>query len=283
MVDVFVSYKREERERCEYIVRRLRALELDVWFDARLTSGMSFDREIGTTLRDAKVVLVLWSPRSVESEWVRNEASLGKDREKLAAVQIETCELPIAFSSTHYETIHESDFGDDHPGWHKLLERVGQLTGRPALASYARALAAAQKDLSAWARNNPDEPLAAKANQIVRELSERPVEGAHKRRPYFRIGLDIMIGLLGIFAICFATIGWIVELDSPRDAASWVDIGVRTTKVLLLSDVYYDSTLSSKALTWLEPARALGSAFTVLFVLRVLTARVAPGLYRVYR
>ena len=130
---------------------------------------------------------------------VRNEASLGKEREKLAAVQIEICELPIAFSSTHYETIHESDFGDDHPGWHKLLERVGQLTGRPALASYARALAAAQKDLSAWAQNNPDEPLAAKANQIVRELSERPVEGAHKRRPYFRIGLDISIGLLGIF------------------------------------------------------------------------------------
>ena len=59
MVDVFVSYKREERERCECIVRRLRALELDVWFDARLTSGMSFDREIETTLRDAKVVLVL--------------------------------------------------------------------------------------------------------------------------------------------------------------------------------------------------------------------------------
>lgn len=78
MVDVFVSYKREERERCEYIVRRLRALELDVWFDARLTSGMSFDREIETTLRDAKVVLVLWSPRSVESEWYEMRPRLEK-------------------------------------------------------------------------------------------------------------------------------------------------------------------------------------------------------------
>jgi len=46
MVDVFISYKREERARCERIHEKLKALDLDVWFDVRLTAGKSFDREI---------------------------------------------------------------------------------------------------------------------------------------------------------------------------------------------------------------------------------------------
>lgn len=121
MVDVFISYKREERARCERIANKLKALSLDVWFDARLPSGKSFDREIETTINAAKAVLVLWSPASVESEWVRNEAGIGKKRNVLAAARLSPCELPLAFHATHYEDLFEPDFADDHPGWLKLL------------------------------------------------------------------------------------------------------------------------------------------------------------------
>jgi hypothetical protein len=39
MVDVFISYKREERARCERIHEKLKALDLDVWFDVRLMAA----------------------------------------------------------------------------------------------------------------------------------------------------------------------------------------------------------------------------------------------------
>lgn len=178
MVDVFISYKREERQRCERIAKKLKALDLDVWFDARLPSGKSFDREIETTIKAAKAVLVLWSPASVESEWVRNEASIGKARGVLAAAQLAPCDLPIAFHSTHYETLYEEGFGDDHPGWIKVLERIGQLTGRPGIAGYSKALGEGAAPLLRWARANAADPLALKMEKLAERLSAPDADAA---------------------------------------------------------------------------------------------------------
>ncbi len=143
MVDVFISYKREERPRCERIYRKLMAMELDVWFDAHLTSGEQFRREITQAVNAAKAVLVLWSPASVESEWVLDEAGVGKTRNVLVAAQLGACDMPIGFGQTHYERLHEEAFADVHHGWLKVLDRIGRLTGRPGLVGYSTALAKA--------------------------------------------------------------------------------------------------------------------------------------------
>jgi len=163
MVDVFISYKREERQRCERIYAKLKALDLDVWFDERLTSGKSFDREIEAAVRAAKAVMVLWSPASVESEWVREEASVGKTRGALAAIRISRCDLPFGFGSTHCEDIYEADFVEDHPAWLRILERIGALTRRPGLADFSRAFGQAAALLQGCADSHPTDPLAAKA------------------------------------------------------------------------------------------------------------------------
>ncbi len=139
MVDVFISYKREERARCERIHEKLTALGLDVWFDVRLTAGKRFDREIEAAVKSAKAVVVLWSPASVESDWVREEAGVGKARGVLAAIRIAPCDLPFGFGTTHVEDIHEEEFADDLPAWLKILDRIGDLVGRSALADNSRA------------------------------------------------------------------------------------------------------------------------------------------------
>lgn len=170
MSDVFISYKRDERAECERIAEKLKHLGLDVWFDARLTAGDSFTAEIEREVRRAKAVLVLWSPGSVESRWVRNEADIGMERGVLCAAQIKPCTVPINFRDVHYEPI-PAGFGDDHPNWIKLLERIGALTGRPGLAGYARALGQAGRPLEAWASAHPDDPLANKAADLVARLA----------------------------------------------------------------------------------------------------------------
>ena len=72
-----------------------------VWWDASLHSGETFDEVIERNLREAGAVVVLWSPRSVASRWVRAEATLADRRNKLAPAIIEPCDRPIIFELTH--------------------------------------------------------------------------------------------------------------------------------------------------------------------------------------
>ena len=52
-------------------------------------------------LKDSKAVVVLWSKKSVDSRWVRAEATLADRYGKLVPVMIESCDRPIMFELTH--------------------------------------------------------------------------------------------------------------------------------------------------------------------------------------
>lgn len=146
MVDVFISYKREERSRCARIADKLRAYGLDVWFDAKLESGTSFDAEIEGNINTAKAVLVLWSPDSAKSTWIRNEATIGQQRDVLVSVEIAPCKRPINFTNTHTEQLHDAEFGENDPGWVAVLRRIGTLADKPHLMAYASALAGTRRE-----------------------------------------------------------------------------------------------------------------------------------------
>jgi len=70
---------------------------------------------------------VLWSPRSVASDWVRTEAHFAKDRQKLVPALIEPCTLPIAFTLT--QTVNLSGWNGDREDrqWRKLLAWITDL------------------------------------------------------------------------------------------------------------------------------------------------------------
>jgi len=87
-VDVFLSYKRDERALVERIAVHLRALGLTVWFDAKISAGDTFNVEIDREARAAKVILVCWSPSARQSEWVNAEALIGFTQKKLAACYV---------------------------------------------------------------------------------------------------------------------------------------------------------------------------------------------------
>ena len=173
MPDVFISYKREERARCEPIYEKLKALGLDVWFDDHLTPGKDFTPEIERALRTAKAVIVLWSPASVASGWVRDEANDGKKRDVLAAIRIAPCDPPLGFGGTHYEDIHEVEFANDHPAWLKILARVGDLAGRPELIGYSKA---SHKATATVARKADHKPVDSSARKM-RHLNQPVAQG----------------------------------------------------------------------------------------------------------
>ncbi|HEV7672860.1 MAG TPA: SUMF1/EgtB/PvdO family nonheme iron enzyme [Thermoanaerobaculia bacterium] len=129
MSDVFVSYKKEDFPIAEPVVNSLRAQGLSVWWDENLTSRSSWDAEIEQEISSAAAVVVLWTPRSVESEWVRIEAHYASERGKLIPVMLETCTIPLAFLLRQTVNLSAWHAEADHRHWRKLLAWIGDLTG----------------------------------------------------------------------------------------------------------------------------------------------------------
>lgn len=135
MADVFISYKREERAKVEAIAERLRGVGLSVWFDSRLAAGESFDEEINREVRAARCVLVCWSPGAVESQWVRAEAGIGRERDVLCAIMLEEAQLMPPYNVIHTADLTKWNGEDTNHGWLAALARIGQLTERPDLVA----------------------------------------------------------------------------------------------------------------------------------------------------
>ena len=87
-IDVFVSYKREDRLGVVPLVERLRAESLQVWWDADIPGGSTWRSEILQHLDLARCVVVVWSDASVSEsgDFVREEAGRAKQRGVLLPV-----------------------------------------------------------------------------------------------------------------------------------------------------------------------------------------------------
>ncbi|HEX7368835.1 MAG TPA: TIR domain-containing protein [Rhodanobacteraceae bacterium] len=107
MADVFVSYARVDKVRVATLVAVLEALGWSVWWDPEITPGQEFDDRIDAELAAAKSVLVVWTPASVLSRWVRGEARDAAERGILVPVRFEQARLPI-----DVRAIHTTDLDD---------------------------------------------------------------------------------------------------------------------------------------------------------------------------
>jgi TolB-like protein/Tfp pilus assembly protein PilF len=141
--DIFLSYNREDAATAKRFADAFSAEGLEVWWDATLRSGEAYDEVTEAALRGAKAVVVLWSPRSVVSRWVRAEATIADRCKTLVPVMIEPCERPIMFELTQTAELSHwtGDSGDR--AWQSLLNDVRRFVGREAPARIAPALAAA--------------------------------------------------------------------------------------------------------------------------------------------
>jgi curved DNA-binding protein CbpA len=131
MADVFLSYKKDDRAIAEAAVAALERAGYSVWWDERLTPLEHWDRLIEQEIEAAKAVLVLWTARSVESDWVRIEANYGAEHAKLIQVRVGGCKTPLAYSMLQRADLDEnSDFSGS--AWRKALDWIALLTGRGA-------------------------------------------------------------------------------------------------------------------------------------------------------
>lgn len=97
MGHIFVSYKTEDRDYAATLARALEREGWDVWWDRSIPAGKRYDDVIEQAIADAHCVVVLWTSRSIKSDWVLNEAQEGADRQILVPVRVEDVRIPLAF------------------------------------------------------------------------------------------------------------------------------------------------------------------------------------------
>ncbi len=108
---VFISYARVDRVRLEPLGEALTARGYSVWWDVNIPGGAAFAREIETALRQADAVVVAWSCNSIDSDWVRDEAALGRDLGRLAPITLDDALPPLGFGQ--YQVIDFSKWEGD--------------------------------------------------------------------------------------------------------------------------------------------------------------------------
>ena len=101
MADIFVSYSRQDKSRVAPLVAALETEGWSVWWDPEITPGDEFDSLISRELDAARAVIVVWTPTSVDSRWVRGEARDAADRGALVPVRFDNARMPIDFRAVH--------------------------------------------------------------------------------------------------------------------------------------------------------------------------------------
>ena len=145
MPDIFLSYNREDQARAKGFAEAFERQGFSVWWDVGLRTGEAYDQVTEKALREAKAVVVLWSKRSVESRWVRAEATLADRNKTLVPCMIEPCERPIMFELTQTAELgHWQGDGNDS-AWLAFLGDVKRFVAKdaaPAAETLATPLAA---------------------------------------------------------------------------------------------------------------------------------------------
>ncbi len=125
MAQVFLSYAREDLDRARALAEALGAAGISVWWDRTIPPGRQFDEVIEEELKAAQCALVLWSKASVQSKWVKTEATEADRRNILIPVLVERdARVPLAFSLLQAADLTAWSGKGDDPAWHEVLAAI---------------------------------------------------------------------------------------------------------------------------------------------------------------
>jgi hypothetical protein len=164
MADIFLSYAREDTKKAEMLANALESQGWTIFWDrTSLLAGQDFEAVIEQAIKQAGCMIVAWSEASKQSDWVRGEAGIGRERNILVPILFEQVEPPIAFRSLHTENLTDWDGETDAPDFLKLCKAINErITAKTApstsptpsnTASNKAIESAKTNSLTRWFRN----------------------------------------------------------------------------------------------------------------------------------
>jgi hypothetical protein len=130
MADIFLSYSNEDRDRAKIVAMALEPSGWSVWWDREIPVGRTWDEVLEEEIENARAIVVLWSPASVASDWVKNEARDAKKRRILIPALIEPAKLPMEFRHIQTADLTAWKPGEQSVEFEKVLAGLRRLLGR---------------------------------------------------------------------------------------------------------------------------------------------------------
>lgn len=132
---IFFSYARADHARAMPIIKLIEQAGFSVWWDGLLEGGERFSRTTEDALDRARAVVVLWSKTSVQSHWVHDEATRGRDRRILVPLSLDRSPPPLGFGQFQVIDLARSKMKAEDVGIQQMLRAIaamhGDNSGRP--------------------------------------------------------------------------------------------------------------------------------------------------------
>lgn len=131
MADIFLSYTEKDRDEARRIAAMLESVGWTVWWDRRIPAGDTWRSVLERALERMRCMVVLWSTRSIESEWVYEEATEGRRQGKLVPVLLEAVRPPAGFREIQAADLTHWDGSLEFEGMRLLIADLERLLGKP--------------------------------------------------------------------------------------------------------------------------------------------------------
>ncbi len=133
-LSLFVSYSRADQKRALPIIKALEKSGFRVWWDGLLEGGDTFLPATAAALESADAVVVLWSKTSIASNWVCDEATVGRNRRRLVPLSLDGSEAPLGFRQFQLIDLTKWRGNAAAPEFQRVIRAVTMLAGQPGPA-----------------------------------------------------------------------------------------------------------------------------------------------------
>ena len=117
------------------LIRALEQQGFAVWWDGLLEGGDNFLPTTEAALQNADAVVVLWSKTSIDSHWVRDEATVGRERRRLVPLSMDGSQPPLGFRQFQLIDMVRWNGKANAPELRRISSAIAAVSGAPAAGS----------------------------------------------------------------------------------------------------------------------------------------------------
>ena len=141
---LFISYSHEDKPVAKQVAEALSQRGYEVFWDAKIPTGTTFDTYIFEKLQKSNAVVVLWSKHSIHSDYVKEEADFAKNHRMLVPLNIDGTALPFGFTRIQATDISGWRGATQDGRWEAVVDSIDAIlerTSDPGRESDSRAQA----------------------------------------------------------------------------------------------------------------------------------------------
>jgi hypothetical protein len=147
MHKIFISYSRKDTDFVRKLAGDLETAGYDVWWDLTdLRGGDEWVTHIAAAIEASDFIIVVLSPNSIQSEWVRKEytQAIGLHK-RIIPLMFAASPVPFALNTINYVNFVSGEYQDNFV---ELLKALGYTDEPPVVTPFKRA----QSTISGWMR-----------------------------------------------------------------------------------------------------------------------------------